>query len=51
MNALRHDGLQSIGMTSNGIALHRKLPALIENGLTHLNVRFAPLPALGRIDD
>lgn len=26
-------------MTSNGIALHRKLPTLVENGLTHLNLR------------
>ncbi|KAI0718947.1 molybdenum cofactor biosynthesis prote [Cerioporus squamosus] len=38
LNALRQYGLQSIGMTTNGIALHRKLPALIENGLTHLNI-------------
>ncbi|RPD82180.1 molybdenum cofactor biosynthesis prote [Lentinus tigrinus ALCF2SS1-7] len=38
LNELRQYGLQSIGMTTNGIALHRKLPALIENGLTHLNI-------------
>ncbi|KAI8981142.1 molybdenum cofactor biosynthesis prote [Trametes punicea] len=38
LNELRKYGLQSIGMTTNGIALHRKLPALIENGLTHLNI-------------
>lgn len=25
-------------MTSNGIALHRKLPTLVDNGLTHLNL-------------
>lgn len=25
-------------MTTNGIALHRRLPALVENGLTHLNL-------------
>lgn len=25
-------------MTSNGIALSRKLPSLVENGLTHLNL-------------
>lgn len=31
-------GLQSLGMTSNGIALPRKLPALVKAGLTHLNV-------------
>ncbi|KAI0652387.1 molybdenum cofactor biosynthesis prote [Trametes meyenii] len=38
LNELRKHGLESIGMTTNGIALHRKLPALIENGLTHLNI-------------
>ncbi|KAI0363626.1 molybdenum cofactor biosynthesis prote [Pilatotrama ljubarskyi] len=38
LHALRRYGLQSIGMTTNGIALYRKLPALVENGLTHLNV-------------
>ena len=27
-------------MTSNGIALHRMLPRLVENGLTHLNLRW-----------
>ena len=27
-------------MTSNGLALHRKLPELVENGLTHLNLRW-----------
>ncbi|GAA6034466.1 hypothetical protein JCM8097_002738 [Rhodosporidiobolus ruineniae] len=30
--------LQSLGMTSNGIALKRKLPALVRAGLTHLNL-------------
>lgn len=25
-------------MTTNGIALHRRLPQLVENGLTHLNL-------------
>ncbi|TBU49983.1 molybdenum cofactor biosynthesis protein [Dichomitus squalens] len=38
LNELRKYGLQSIGMTSNGIALPRKLPALVQNGLTHLNI-------------
>ncbi|KAI0639936.1 molybdenum cofactor biosynthesis prote [Trametes polyzona] len=38
LHQLRKYGLQSIGMTTNGIALHRKLPALVENGLTHLNI-------------
>ncbi|KAK4053562.1 hypothetical protein OIV83_001730 [Microbotryomycetes sp. JL201] len=30
--------LASLGMTSNGIALKRKLPALVNAGLTHLNI-------------
>lgn len=30
--------LTSLGMTSNGIALKRKLPALVDAGLTHLNI-------------
>ncbi|OCH89553.1 molybdenum cofactor biosynthesis protein [Obba rivulosa] len=38
LNDLRLHGLQSIGMTSNGIALARRLPTLVENGLTHLNL-------------
>lgn len=31
-------GLDSLGMTSNGIALKRKLPSLVQAGLTHLNI-------------
>ncbi|KAF8330794.1 uncharacterized protein EI90DRAFT_3145710 [Cantharellus anzutake] len=38
LNELRALGLRSIGITSNGIALHRKLSALVDNGLTHLNL-------------
>ncbi|KAL0576705.1 hypothetical protein V5O48_005272 [Marasmius crinis-equi] len=38
LNQLRQFGLKSIAMTSNGIALHRRLPQFIENGLTHLNL-------------
>ncbi|KDR85747.1 hypothetical protein GALMADRAFT_384082 [Galerina marginata CBS 339.88] len=38
LNSLRPYGLKSIGMTSNGLVLHRRLPQLIENGLTHLNL-------------
>ncbi|KAH6564136.1 hypothetical protein BASA50_006826 [Batrachochytrium salamandrivorans] len=38
LNALKPRGLQSIGMTTNGIALKRKLPALFENGLNQLNI-------------
>ncbi|RKP26237.1 hypothetical protein SYNPS1DRAFT_32784 [Syncephalis pseudoplumigaleata] len=38
VDILRPLGLQSIGMTSNGIALKRKLPALVAHGLGVLNV-------------
>ena len=38
LNTLRSKGLTQIGMTSNGIALHRKLPEMVSNGLTHLNL-------------
>ncbi|KAF9270704.1 molybdenum cofactor biosynthesis prote [Marasmius fiardii PR-910] len=38
LNKLRQFGLTSIAMTSNGIALHRRLPDFIDNGLTHLNL-------------
>ncbi|KAF8167346.1 hypothetical protein B0H34DRAFT_792079 [Crassisporium funariophilum] len=38
LNQLRQYGLRSIGMTSNGISLHRRLPYLVEHGLTHLNL-------------
>ncbi|KAH9837250.1 molybdenum cofactor biosynthesis prote [Rhodofomes roseus] len=38
LNGLRQLGLESVGMTSNGIALERRLPLLVENGLTHLNL-------------
>ncbi|KAJ3922211.1 molybdenum cofactor biosynthesis prote [Lentinula edodes] len=38
LNELRQYGLRSIAMTSNGLALHRRLPELVENGLTHLNL-------------
>jgi len=37
-NQLKQHGLKSLAMTTNGIALHRRLPALVENGLTHLNL-------------
>lgn len=40
LGELRNEGLKAIAMTSNGVALHRKLPALIDNGLTHLNLRY-----------
>ncbi|PPQ63833.1 hypothetical protein CVT24_009783 [Panaeolus cyanescens] len=38
LNDLRQYGLESIGMTTNGLAMHRKLPELVEKGLTHLNL-------------
>ncbi|KAF7337485.1 Elp3 domain-containing protein [Mycena sanguinolenta] len=38
LNKFRPYGLDSIAMTSNGLSLHRRLPELIENGLTHLNL-------------
>ncbi|KWU41288.1 molybdenum cofactor biosynthesis prote [Rhodotorula sp. JG-1b] len=34
----RQAGLTSLGLTSNGIALKRKLPALVDAGLSHLNL-------------
>ncbi len=37
--ALKQHGLEQIGITTNGIALgRRKLDALVQNGLTHLNI-------------
>ncbi|KAI6047869.1 hypothetical protein EDC04DRAFT_30339 [Pisolithus marmoratus] len=38
LDSLRSLGLTSIAMTSNGLALHRQLPDLVESGLTHLNL-------------
>ncbi|KAG6845354.1 hypothetical protein H0H87_010463 [Tephrocybe sp. NHM501043] len=38
LNELRPFGLKSIAMTTNGLALHRRLPRFIEMGLTHLNM-------------
>lgn len=35
---LRELGLKELAMTSNGIALKRKLPTLMQAGLTHLNL-------------
>ena len=39
LNELKPLGLRSIAMTSNGLALHRRLLQMIENGLSHLNLR------------
>lgn len=38
LNELKPLGLKSIAMTSNGLSLHRRLPQMIENGLSHLNL-------------
>ncbi|KAG9085126.1 hypothetical protein FRC06_003721 [Ceratobasidium sp. 370] len=38
IQGLRELGVKQIGMTSNGIALWRKLPELVKSGLTHLNL-------------
>lgn len=38
INELRQYGLRSIAMTTNGIGLHRRLPNMIKNGLTHINI-------------
>ncbi|KAL0079666.1 molybdenum cofactor biosynthesis protein 1-like protein [Phycomyces blakesleeanus] len=38
LGELKSQGLESIGMTSNGIALKRKLPALKKAGLDTLNI-------------
>ncbi|KAI8896514.1 molybdopterin synthase [Globomyces pollinis-pini] len=38
LNKLKDIGLKSIGVTTNGIALKRKLPALKENGLNQINI-------------
>ena len=48
LNELRRYGLDSIGMTSNGIALERRLASLVDNGLTHLNLRLVILLSLDR---
>ena len=32
------NGVKSIGITTNGLTLERKLPALIDAGLTHVNL-------------
>lgn len=38
LGELRRFGLKELAMTSNGIALKRKLPAMVQAGLTHLNL-------------
>ncbi|KAG8929527.1 hypothetical protein FRC02_005468 [Tulasnella sp. 418] len=46
LNELRSLGLQSIGMTSNGLVVHRRLEDLVSNGLTHLNISLDTLNPL-----
>ncbi|KAF8641113.1 hypothetical protein AX17_000755 [Amanita inopinata Kibby_2008] len=46
LDALRVFGLQAVAMTSNGLALHRRLPELVESGLTHLNLSLDTLDPL-----
>ncbi|XP_075244115.1 uncharacterized protein LOC142338311 [Convolutriloba macropyga] len=43
MNLLKNDGLESIGMTSNGIALESKLESLKQSGLDRLNISLGTL--------
>ncbi|EGO04798.1 hypothetical protein SERLA73DRAFT_157725 [Serpula lacrymans var. lacrymans S7.3] len=38
LDELRVHGLKSIGMTTNGLILHRRLPEFVANGLTHINL-------------
>ncbi|KAK0233800.1 hypothetical protein IW262DRAFT_1452360 [Armillaria fumosa] len=46
LNELRPYGLRSIAMTTNGLALPRRLPTLIDQGLTHLNISLDTLDPL-----
>lgn len=32
------DGVRQVGMTTNGVTLHRQLPTLIDAGLSHVNI-------------
>jgi GTP 3',8-cyclase len=40
LHGLREYGLTAIAMTTNGLALHRRLAQLVDSGLTHLNLRY-----------
>ncbi|CAG8660049.1 3189_t:CDS:2, partial [Gigaspora rosea] len=46
LGKLKQYGLQTIAMTSNGIALKRKLPELVNNGLNLLNISLDTLDPL-----
>ena len=43
---LRPLGLSTVGLTTNGLVLERKLPALIAAGLTHVNLSLDTLDPL-----
>lgn len=38
LDSLRSEGLESIGLTTNGLVLSRMLPDLVAAGLTHVNI-------------
>lgn len=38
LDSLRGEGLESIGITTNGLVLARSLPELVAAGLTHVNI-------------
>ena len=38
LNQLKTKGLKTLGMTTNGIALEKKLPMLLAHGMNHLNI-------------
>ena len=44
------DCLQTIGMTTNGVTLARRLPALKKAGLTHLNISLDTLVSIYTAD-
>ncbi|KAJ3267476.1 Molybdenum cofactor synthesis protein 1, partial [Borealophlyctis nickersoniae] len=46
LNELRPLGLKAIGMTTNGVALKRKLPSLLQSGMDNLNVSLDTLDKL-----
>ncbi|CAG8611656.1 2264_t:CDS:2, partial [Scutellospora calospora] len=46
LGKLKKHGLQTLAMTSNGIALKRKLPELVKNGLNLLNISVDTLDPL-----
>ena len=43
--ASESNNINSVGITTNGLTLSRKLPSLVENGLTHANISLDTLEA------